>query len=78
VAAAINSDPTLLARLEKAARQASPDLRPEEVTTIEKETGITGLDSSLLEHLRRTEPLADHVRLLVYFSPDTDETSTPG
>lgn len=72
VAAAITSDPTLIGRLEEAARQTGPDLRPDQFTTIEKETGITGLDSSLLEYLRRTDSLMPYIRMLVNFAPDTD------
>jgi hypothetical protein len=77
VAAAIISDPTLMGRLEEAARQTGPNLRPEQLVRIEQETGIIGLDSSLLEYLRRTDSIVPCVHLLVNFSPETDEESAP-
>ena len=77
VAAAVTSDPALMGRLEDAARQTAPALRPEQLATIESEIGITGLDSSLLDYLRRTASLVPCVSLLVNFSPGMDEASPP-
>ncbi len=76
VAAAITSDPTLLGRLEQAAQQtAQESLRLEQLATIETDMGITGLDLSLLDYLRRNDSLVSCVRLLVNFSPDIDQAS---
>lgn len=77
VGAAIISDPRLMGRLEEATRNTDPDLQPEQFSTIEKATGITGLDPSLLDHLRRSDSLVPCVRMLVNFSPDTDGESEP-
>lgn len=77
-AAAITSDPMLLGRLENAAQQtAHQALRPEQLTAIETDVGITGLEPSLLDYLRRSDSLMACVRLLVSFSPDTDEEAAP-
>jgi hypothetical protein len=74
--AAITSDPTLLGRLEQAAQQtAQESLRLDQLATIETEMGITGLDLSLLDYLRRNDSLVSCVRLLVNFSPDMDQAS---
>jgi KAP-like P-loop domain-containing protein len=76
VVAAITSDPTLLGRLEQAAQQtAQESLRLDQLATIETEMGITGLDLSLLDYLRRNDSLVSCVRLLVNFSPDMDQAS---
>jgi len=78
VAAAIASDSTLLARLEQAAKQtAQQDLRPDQLAALETDMGITGLDRSLLDYLRRSDSLVSCVRLLVNFLPDTDQSSAP-
>ena len=78
VAAAIANDPTLLGRLEELAQQTAREaLRPEQVTAMENDTGIIGLDSSLLDYLRRSDSLVPCVRLLVNFSPDAEEESAP-
>ena len=73
VAAAIIRDPTLIGRLEQAASQKSLAIRPEQITAIEDEIGITGLDSSLMDFLRRADPLGNVARFLVNFSLETDE-----
>jgi hypothetical protein len=73
VAEAIINDPTLLGRLEKTAQETTNQtLRLEQLTAIETDMGITGLDSSLLDHLRRSDSLLPCVRSLVNFSPATD------
>jgi KAP family P-loop domain len=78
VAAAITGDPTLLERLEDAARDpAHQALRPEQLTAIETGVGITGLEPSLLEYLRRSDSLIACIRLLVSFSPYPDEEAAP-
>jgi KAP family P-loop domain len=78
VAAAITGDPTLLERLEDAARDtAHQALRPEQLTAIETGIGITGLEPSLLEYLRRSDSLMACIRLLVSFSPYPDEEAAP-
>lgn len=75
VAAAITSDPTLLGQLEEIAVQQTVHLalRPEQLTAMENDIGITGLDSSLLDYLRRSDSLMPCVHLLVNFSPGVDE-----
>jgi hypothetical protein len=76
VAAAITSDPTLLGRLEQAAQQtAQQDLSLDRLAALETDMGITGLDLSLLDYLRRSDSLVSCVRLLVNFSPDTDQSA---
>ena len=75
VAAAVTSDPTLMGRLEGAIQQAAPNFGPEQITMIENQIGITGLDSTLVEYLHRTDSLVPVVRMLVNFSPDTDKAS---
>jgi hypothetical protein len=76
VAAAITSEPTLLGRLEEIARHGSHEsLRPEELAAIGDEMGMVGLDSSLLDYLRRSDSLVSCVRLLVNFSPDAGKES---
>lgn len=78
VAAAITGDPMLLERLEEAARKtARQALRSEELTAIETGIGITGLEPSLLEYLRRSDSLMACIRLLVSFSPYPDEEAAP-
>jgi hypothetical protein len=78
VASAITGDPMLLGRLEDAAREtAHQALRPEQLTAIETGIGITGLEPSLLEYLRRSDSLTACVRLLVSFSPYPDEEAAP-
>jgi hypothetical protein len=77
VAAAITGDPTLLGKLEEIAQQKAPGLfRLEQLTAIENDLGITGLDSGLLDYLRRVDSLVSCVRLLVNFSPDAGRVST--
>jgi hypothetical protein len=78
VAAAISIDPMLMGRLEEAARRTALVLRPEQVATIEKDMGIRGLDSSLLDYLRRSDSLVGVAHLLVNFSQDTDKDSVSG
>ena len=53
--------------------QTSLGVRPEQLTAIEDEIGITGLDPGLLWFLRRVDPLSSVVRFLANFSPITDE-----
>lgn len=78
VAAAITGDPMLLERLEDAARDTAHQvLRPEQLTAIETGIGITGLEPSLLEYLRRSDSLMACIRLLVSFSPYPDEEAAP-
>lgn len=78
VAASISSDPTLLERLEHAAEQAAQrPLRLDDLAAMESDLGITGIDASLLDYLRRSESLASCVRVLVNFSPDPDAGSEP-
>jgi KAP family P-loop domain len=78
VAAAITSDPALLGKLEQAALQtAQQSLSLEQLATLETDMGIIGLDLGLLDYLRRSESLVSCVRLLVNFSPDTDQGSAP-
>jgi hypothetical protein len=67
VAAAITANPSLMRRLEEVSRQA---IKID--TKIEAEIGITGLDFSLLDYLRRADSLAPVTRLLVNFSPLTE------
>lgn len=74
VAACITRDPTLVGRLEDVARQTALVAGPEQLAKLENEIGITGLDAELLDYLRRTDSLVRVVRLLVNFSPDSDET----
>ena len=78
VAAAITSDPTLTGRLEEAAKRRGKILRTEQLTKIENRIGITGLDSSLLEYICRSESLVPVARLLVNFSPDPDGALASG
>jgi KAP family P-loop domain len=76
VAAAISNDPTLLGRLEQAAQQtAERDLSLDQLAALETDMGITGLDLSLLDYLRRSDSLVSCVRLLVNFSPDADQSA---
>ncbi len=71
VAAAITGNPMLLGRLEEIAKQTVYGaLGPEQLTTMENEMGIIGLDSSILDYLRRSDSLVPCVRLLVNFAPD--------
>jgi hypothetical protein len=74
VAAAITSDPSIIGRLEEAIRRTSLIGQPEQLSTMEAEIGITGLDSCLLNCLRRTESLAPVARLLANFSSLAKET----
>jgi len=76
VATDITKDPALIGRLEEMARQTSLIIRPEQLTAMEKETGITGLDTSFLDYLRKTDPLLPVIHLLINFSPAADETPT--
>jgi hypothetical protein len=79
VATAITNDPTLLGKLEKMAHEKPQGaFRLEELTAMENDMGMTGLDSSLLDYLRRSDSLVSCVRLLVNFSPEADEGSAPG
>jgi hypothetical protein len=65
-----------LGRLEQAAQQtAQESLRLDQLAAIETDMGITGLDVSLLDYLRRNVSLVSCVRLLVNFSPDMDQAS---
>jgi hypothetical protein len=56
-------------------------LSVDQLAALETKMGITGLDLGLLDYLRRSDSLVSCVRLLVSFSPDTDQsapdTSTP-
>jgi hypothetical protein len=78
VAAAITTDTTLIGRLEEAVRQASPDYGPKQITKMERELNIAGLDDSLLDFLNHTESLVPVVRVLVNFYPDADESVLDG
>jgi hypothetical protein len=78
VAAAITADATLIGRLEEAVRQTAPDYGPEQITKMERELNIKGLDASLLDYLNCTESLVPVVRVLVNFYPDADESVLNG
>jgi KAP family P-loop domain len=76
VAAEISKDPELIGKLEKAAREASLIVQPEQLTALENEIRLAGLDTNLLDYLRQTDPLFPVIHLLVNFSPVTDEKPT--